>query len=46
VLDELGDDPAMLEDVEIKEAIGQWYEVQELVNERDGIVPEPAIEAE
>jgi hypothetical protein len=46
VLDELGNDPAVLEDAEIKEAIAQWYELQQLVDEREGIVPEAEVEAE
>lgn len=46
VLEELGNDPAVLEDAEIKEAIAQWAELQQLVDEREGIVPEPEVEAE
>jgi hypothetical protein len=46
VLDELGNDPAALEDLEIKKAIAEWNELQELVNEREGIVPEAEVEAE
>ena len=46
VLEELGNDPGVLEDAEIKEAIAQWAELQELIDEREGVVPEPEVEAE
>lgn len=46
VLDELGNDPKVLEDREIQEAVAQWQELQEMLNEREGIEPEPEMEAE